>query len=80
MLIGKTASKVRQGSLAIYTTSLKVSDLMVPNFYKVDKLDASGGNSGFQRALDKTRARGWLNQYELTYGELPSLNKVHSPL
>ena len=24
--------------------------------------------------------RGWLNQYELNYGELPALNKVHSPL
>jgi DGQHR domain-containing protein len=57
MLIEKTASKVMQGSLIIYATSLKVSDLMVPNFYKVDKLDASGGNSGFQRVLDKTRAR-----------------------
>jgi DGQHR domain-containing protein len=57
MIIEKTASKVVQGSLVIYTTSLKVSDLMVPNFYKVDKLDASGTNSGFQRVLDKTRAR-----------------------
>lgn len=24
--------------------------------------------------------RGWLNQYELNYGELPALNKLHSPL
>jgi excinuclease UvrABC nuclease subunit len=24
--------------------------------------------------------RGWLNQYELNYGELPVLNKAHSPL
>lgn len=24
--------------------------------------------------------RGWLNQYELQYGELPILNKLHSPL
>jgi excinuclease UvrABC nuclease subunit len=24
--------------------------------------------------------RGWLNQYELNCGELPLLNKVHSPL
>lgn len=57
MLIEKTASKVVQGSLVIYATSLKVSDLMVPQFYKVDKLDASSTNSGFQRVLDKTRAR-----------------------
>jgi excinuclease UvrABC nuclease subunit len=24
--------------------------------------------------------RGWLNQYELNYGDLPVLNKMHSPL
>lgn len=24
--------------------------------------------------------RGWLNQYELAHGELPPLNKVHSPV
>lgn len=57
MIIEKTASKVVQGTLVIYATSLKVSDLMVPNFYKVDKLDATSTNSGFQRVLDKTRAR-----------------------
>ena len=24
--------------------------------------------------------RGWLNQYELAHGELPPLNKIHSPV
>lgn len=24
--------------------------------------------------------RGWLNQYELEHGELPPLNKIHSPI
>jgi len=51
------SSKIVQGSLVIFTTSLKVSELMMPNFYKVDKLDASDDKSGFQRVLDKTRAK-----------------------
>jgi hypothetical protein len=59
MIIEKTASKVVQGSLVIYATSLKVSDLMMPNFYKVDKLDASGTNSGFSGCLTKRGRGGW---------------------
>lgn len=57
MILKKPAVKVRQGDLTIYATSLLVQDLLVKNFYQVDKLDSSNDNSGFQRVLDKTRTK-----------------------
>ena len=57
MIIKRTAVKVKQGSLDLYATSLKVSDLMINDFYQVDKLDSNNDSSGYQRLLDKTRAK-----------------------
>jgi DGQHR domain-containing protein len=57
MIITKPAVKVQQGNLLLYTTAFTVEDLLTPGFYKVDKLDASSDSNGFQRVLDKTRAK-----------------------
>jgi DGQHR domain-containing protein len=57
MILKKTAVRVNQGDLTIYATSLLVKDLMISNFYQVDKLDSSNTGSGFQRVLDKTRTK-----------------------
>ena len=57
MLLKKAAVKVKQGDLTIYATSFLVRDLLVPDFYRIDKLDSSNESSGFQRVLDKTRTK-----------------------
>lgn len=57
MILKKPAVKVTQGDLTIYATTLLVKDLIIPNFYQVDKLDSSNSTSGFQRVLDKTRTK-----------------------
>ncbi len=57
MILKKPAVRVKQGDLTIYATSLLVKDLMITNFYQVDKLDSSNASSGFQRVLDKTRTK-----------------------
>jgi DGQHR domain-containing protein len=57
MKIKRSAVKIEQGTLTIYTTSLKVEHLLQNDFYKVDKLDSSDNSTGFQRVLDKARAK-----------------------
>ena len=52
------ATRVRQGTLTLYTTSLRVSDLVSPGFYNVETLDPdSASHSGYQRLLNKSRAK-----------------------
>jgi len=34
-----SAARVRQGDLTLFTTSLKVRDLLADGFYSVDRLD-----------------------------------------
>lgn len=52
------ASKVRQGALILYTTSMKVSDLVSEGFYSVETLDPDDvDDKGYQRLLNKTRAK-----------------------
>jgi len=52
------ASKVRQGGLVLYTTSMKVSDLVSDGFYSVETLDPENLNDkGYQRLLNKARAK-----------------------
>lgn len=52
------ASKVRQGELVLYTTSIKVSDLVSDGFYSVETLDPENLNDkGYQRLLNKARAK-----------------------
>lgn len=57
-LISRPASLVKQGELTLYATSLKVSDLLIPNFYSVEKLDPDDhADKGYQRLLNKARAK-----------------------
>jgi DGQHR domain-containing protein len=56
--ITRPASMVKQGDLILYATSLKVSDLITPNFYSIDRLDPENANEkGYQRLLNKGRAK-----------------------
>ena len=55
--ITRPAALVRQGSLKLYATSLKVSDLTRPNFYTINKLDPDGAGPGYQRLLNEGRAK-----------------------
>ena len=56
--ITRPASMVRQGKLILYATSLKVSDLIIPNFYSIERLDPENANEkGYQRLLNKGRAK-----------------------
>jgi DGQHR domain-containing protein len=51
------AARVRQGELVLYTTGLKVKDLVSDKFYSVETLDPEGnGDKGYQRLLNKARA------------------------
>ncbi|HEX8575756.1 MAG TPA: DGQHR domain-containing protein [Flavobacterium sp.] len=57
-LIVRPAALVKQGQLTLYSTSLKVSDLLIPNFYSVETLDPEDDNDkGYQRLLNKARAK-----------------------
>lgn len=52
------ASRVRQGALVLYTTSMKVKDLVLDGFYNVETLDPDDTNDkGYQRLLNKARAK-----------------------
>lgn len=56
--ITRPASLVKQGDLTLYATSLKVSDLIMPNFYSIERLDPENANEkGYQRLLNKGRAK-----------------------
>jgi DGQHR domain-containing protein len=58
MLITRPAARVQQGNLTLYTTSLRVRDLLLPNFYDIERLDpATPNDRGFQRVLNTGRAR-----------------------
>ena len=64
--ITRPASMVRQGKLILYTTSLKVSDLIIPNFYSIERLDPENANEGgYQRLLNRGRAKR-LSDYIIT--------------
>lgn len=56
--IVRPASLVKQGDLILYATSLKVSDLLIPNFYSIERLDPeNASDKGYQRLLNKSRAK-----------------------
>jgi DGQHR domain-containing protein len=58
MRIKKPAAKIKQGSLTIYSTSLFVSDLLVDNFFQIERLDPTlGKEKGYQRVLDERRKK-----------------------
>jgi DGQHR domain-containing protein len=57
-IIVRPAALVQQGHLTLYSTSLKVSDLLIPNFYSVETLDPDDDNDkGYQRLLNRARAK-----------------------
>lgn len=57
-IIVRPAALVKQGQLTLYSTSLKVSDLLIPNFYSVETLDPDDDNDkGYQRLLNRARAK-----------------------
>lgn len=57
-LIVRPAALVRQGNLQLYSTSLRVTDLLIDNFYTIERLDPEDPEgTGFQRVLDKGRAK-----------------------
>ena len=51
------AARVRQGALNLFATSLRVKDLLAKNFYSVDTLDPEDEDNGYQRLLNKARAK-----------------------
>jgi DGQHR domain-containing protein len=56
--ITRPAALVKQGGLTLYATSLKVSDLLIKNFYSVEHLDPEDPrDNGYQRLLNKSRAK-----------------------
>jgi len=56
--ITRPASLIKQGNLTLYATSLKVSDLLMPNFYSIELLDPENADiRGYQRLLNKQRAK-----------------------
>ena len=58
MKICKPATRVIQGSLCIYATSLSARDVLLPGFYDIERLDPDDpGGSGYQRVLNRGRAR-----------------------
>lgn len=55
--ITRPAALVRQGSLKLYATSIKVGDLNLPDFYTINKLDPEDAGPGYQRILNQGRAK-----------------------
>ena len=55
--ITRPAALVRQGSLKLYSTSIKVADLNLPNFYTISRLDPEEAGPGYQRILNEGRAK-----------------------
>ena len=52
------AARVHQGALVLYTTSMRVKDLIAPKFYSIETLDPEDpGDKGFQRLLNQSRAK-----------------------
>jgi len=56
-IITRAAAEVRQSSLRLFTTCLRVRDLAIKGFYQIEKLDPSGNGKGFQRLLNAGRAK-----------------------
>lgn len=57
-IITRPAALVTQGSLSLYTTSLRVSDILIDGFYSIERLDPDNpGDRGYQRVLNKGRAK-----------------------
>ena len=55
--ITRPAALIHQGSLNLYATSIRVSDLKLPGFYRINKLDPDDAGPGYQRLLNEGRAK-----------------------
>jgi DGQHR domain-containing protein len=54
----RPAAIVKQGTLDLYATSLRVRDLLMPGFYDIERLDPDDPTDlGYQRVLNKGRAK-----------------------
>lgn len=51
------AARVQQGNLSLFSTAIKVRDLVSPGFYSVETLDPEDGSKGYQRLLNTARAK-----------------------
>lgn len=52
------AARIRQGSLTLYSTAVRVEDILSPRFYSVDTLDPEDPHDkGYQRLLNASRAK-----------------------
>lgn len=51
------AARSRQGVLTLYSTSIRVKDLVSKGFYSVDTLDPVDSDKGYQRLLNSARAK-----------------------
>ncbi len=56
MIIQRPASRIQQGNLQIFATSLRVKDLRAPDFFRIETLDSDEG-IGYQRVLNEARAK-----------------------
>jgi hypothetical protein len=63
MIIKRPASRIQQGNLLPYATSLRVADLRVRDFYRIDTLDAEEG-VGYQRLPTKPGPSGSLSIFQ----------------
>lgn len=51
------AARVQQGTLSLFTTAIRVGDLLQPGFYTVETLDPDNSDKGYQRLLNTARAK-----------------------
>ena len=53
--VSRAAVEIQQGNLTVYLTYVTPAELVIPDFYTVEKLDPQS-DAGFQRILDQRRA------------------------
>jgi len=56
-IITVPAARIKQGNLTLYTTGIKVSDLLSDGFYSIERLDPNNKKDGYQRILNESRAK-----------------------
>ena len=60
-IVTRPAAEIKQGGLRLFTTSLRVRDLLIPNFYSISHLDPEENDKGYQRLLNVGRAKKLAN-------------------
>ena len=59
--IKRPAVKIQQGNKTLLATSFRVEDFQNPGFYRIDRLDPENRAGGYQRILQKSRAKSLAN-------------------